>query len=600
MLLLIPFALAGAPAPTDLVLTDVVLGEGHACARVDDGGVACWGRNDRGQLGRGAGEDTATPVRIPGLDDVVALTAGDEHTCALRRDRSVWCWGDAREGQVGAAPLGYQAVPQPVALGPVKALAAGAFHTCAALIEGGVACWGQNLYGQLGTTDVGSSPFPLPIPGIRAAVAVAAGYGHTCAVLPADPPGSGPDFVSCWGDDRRGQLGRPDPGDGRPLPPGPVAAALEGVRGLSARDQRTCAVHRGGVTCWGPAGGDPAPAQVIEASDLVTVSVGWGHGCALALSGRVTCFGEGGLGQTGARSPRPVVPGAYGLTDAVAVAAGHDQSCAARARGDVVCWGSPTLDERRVAELEKPEPYDVPKTRLIRQFPPGTALTVEAEEVLTPDGGRVRFTVQTLETNPCANSKLAVEATTKGKSLRLALGDAFLPSGDCIAVPGPASAVHDLPVEASGRYDLVLRWRKREDFYQVWVKKDRVEVVPLQTTFSYWTGEKLMHRVPYGSLAISCLDLLDDPLCVRRARDGMPTCALLRQDEAITGAPQLPDQVWASPWFAADPSAKRISPDLDLEGWEKRIEKELFDGSGCFSLDVRTWSGATWTNHPPR
>ncbi|MFN3627906.1 MAG: hypothetical protein ACK4S3_08515, partial [Parvibaculum sp.] len=42
------------------------------------------------------------------------------------------------------------------------------------------------------------------------AVAVAAGYGHTCAVLPAQPSGSGPDVVSCWGDGTEGRLARAD------------------------------------------------------------------------------------------------------------------------------------------------------------------------------------------------------------------------------------------------------------------------------------------------------------------------------------------------------------------------------------------------------
>jgi alpha-tubulin suppressor-like RCC1 family protein len=49
------------------------------------GTVACWGKNNYGQLGR----DTVTfrpepePQKVLGLDHVISITAGGNHACAL-------------------------------------------------------------------------------------------------------------------------------------------------------------------------------------------------------------------------------------------------------------------------------------------------------------------------------------------------------------------------------------------------------------------------------------------------------------------------------------------------------------------------------------
>ena len=45
------------------------------------------------------------------------------------------------------------------------ALAAGYLHTCALLADGGVDCWGWNQYGQLGTGDTSNSFIPTAVTG---------------------------------------------------------------------------------------------------------------------------------------------------------------------------------------------------------------------------------------------------------------------------------------------------------------------------------------------------------------------------------------------------------------------------------------------------
>lgn len=596
VLLLLAAALATPPQGTldQLQLSALVLGETHGCGLRADGAVACWGAGDRGQTG---GPASATPAPVAGLTDAVALTAGDHHTCALLRDRHVWCWGDNQSGQVGQ-PAGD---PRPAAaevpgLGAALSVAAGALHTCAVTADGHVACWGDNLYGQLGLPDIEQSPFPLPVPGIERAFLVAAGYGHSCAAVHGDPSvPDAPDHLICWGDGARGQLGGAEAG------PALVAASSERIRGLAARQHQTCALDAAGVTCWGAAPDaaepQPTPTRVVEQTGLVALTIGWGHGCAWSGGGRVTCWGDDREGQLGARLHRPVVHGAFGVQRAVGVAAGWHETCAARERGATICWGSYTpAEEARVQRETPPEPTG-PRDRE-RQLPPGTELIVRTEEVLGLDGARVRVQVQTVASQPCANTKLSIVPTFKGKVVKLDIGPPILPDGVCLATPAPASGSYDLPVDTSGRRDVVLRWDRKEDMYQVYVSDTKIEVIPLQATFTTFRGDPLTWRARYGSLAISCVDHTDSPVCVRRAALGLPSCRALLTETTILDAPKLDDHTWASPFFAADPHALRISPDSGHEALRALFEKRYEDGSGCTEIDVRTWTGETWTNMP--
>jgi len=139
-------------------------GADHACARLSNQTLKCWGANGAGQLGLGDVQNRGDQPgemgdALPALGfqvgiTVAAVTAGEAHTCALRSDGLVRCVGGNSFGQTGALPSDRK--HQTVGLGAgltAAAIDAGAFHTCA-VVGSRLKCWGANGAGQLGLGDV--------------------------------------------------------------------------------------------------------------------------------------------------------------------------------------------------------------------------------------------------------------------------------------------------------------------------------------------------------------------------------------------------------------------------------------------------------------
>jgi hypothetical protein len=62
-------------------------------------------------------------------------------------------------------------------------VAAGAGHSCALLTTRQVDCWGSNYYGELGNGTTTASSVPVQVSDITNATQITAGYGHACALL---------------------------------------------------------------------------------------------------------------------------------------------------------------------------------------------------------------------------------------------------------------------------------------------------------------------------------------------------------------------------------------------------------------------------------
>ena len=234
------------------------LGSSHTCALRADGSVWCWGSNNAGQLGFGNTTPSTVPVRVSGLSDVVSIAVGESHSCALVAIGAVFCWGS--DGVTS------HLVPTLVNLDNVVATAGGNRHSCALRADGTAWCWGQNLLGQLGNGGTMSTSTPTLVTSLLNAVSIAGGFGHSCASL-ADGT------AHCWGDNAAGQLGDTTTTSSK-TPTLVQASPFFGI----------------GVTLLRPL------------RNVVNVTTGRRHSCALSAGGAVVCWGENAFGQLGNNS----------------------------------------------------------------------------------------------------------------------------------------------------------------------------------------------------------------------------------------------------------------------------------------------------------
>lgn len=323
-------------------IAQVVLGiqSFHACAILTNGTLKCWGENNSGQLGLGdttrrGDSPNQLGVALPTINlgtgrKVLSVALGAVHTCAILDDHNVKCWGGNGNGRLGLGDTVARgdgpnemgdALPI-VKLGTNRfavAIAAGYDHTCALLDNGSVKCWGDNAGGGLGLGDaqprgnaanqMGDQLPAVPLGTGRTATAIAAMESATCALLDNAT-------IKCWGYNGNGQLGQGDivwrgdqPGElGDALLPVNLGPGVVPV-GLTVGDLHACALLAGGsVKCWGAS---------------ISGALGLGD---LAQRGDQP-------GEMGANLPAVPLPG-----PATALAVSVLNTCA-RVGAGVLCWG---------------------------------------------------------------------------------------------------------------------------------------------------------------------------------------------------------------------------------------------------------------------
>lgn len=307
------------------------LGSHHGCALLDDGRVACFGDNCRGQLGTGDRRSSQEAVIVPGLADIVEVTASRDSSCALARDGSLWCWG--RAGARTDPRSGPRTRPTPVAgLDHAVALAVAGDRSCAVTADGAVLCWGDRHAGP-GALERCPAYEPTRLDQIEAAVDITMGSTTGCVRHPSGR-------ASCWQYD-------------------PAAATrttgivLPGVYdNLSAGTGHVCGLDRAGVVhCLrlgggAPPGEPPSSITIPLPGPAVQLDVTDARACAVTQTGSVHCWSLTAAHDLGAKVE------ALPFTDAVEVALGGDEATCARTQGGrVACIGELPAPAEQIAAL---------------------------------------------------------------------------------------------------------------------------------------------------------------------------------------------------------------------------------------------------------
>jgi alpha-tubulin suppressor-like RCC1 family protein len=269
----------------------------------------CVGKAAGSYCASGAQCDAAGLCSFTGMG---LVAAGAAHTCAVTLTGVVRCWGGNQAGALGLPVVAEETdifgdtldeIPRnfpDVTFEGRRALqvAAGGGHSCALLEDGNVRCWGENTADQLTSARADGDVF---LPTGQTAVQIDAGGAHACAVLSSGQ-------VTCWGNNGLGQLGYGHT-DVLPNVELPTVTLPERALQVTAGNGQTCAVlESGALHCWGTSrdgvlgyGSAGAGLTTSESVDVgapvLSASTGSSATCVVVSGGFVRCWGnnDGGI-----------------------------------------------------------------------------------------------------------------------------------------------------------------------------------------------------------------------------------------------------------------------------------------------------------------
>jgi hypothetical protein len=234
-------------------------GAHHVVVCTSNGKAFSWGKNHKGQLGRGSEspqELSPAPVLLQRGELVLQVACGFEHTIALvnrvgldgSQQVTVFGWGDESKGQLGSGDALYRSKPQENRWITrfltknritVSTICAGGYHnlliTCTSVSSSGqVVSWGAGGYGQLGSGFLWDDPRPTVVNGLESVVQVSAGMHHSMALVSK----MGANELYGWGYNGYGELGLGDT-DMRIIPTAVSALSSARVMQVSCGDRHT-------------------------------------------------------------------------------------------------------------------------------------------------------------------------------------------------------------------------------------------------------------------------------------------------------------------------------------------------------------------------
>ncbi len=293
-------------SPIDIGQDDIVKispNYNHNLALKADGTLLAWGNNSYGRLGDNTTTNRLSPVPVLNLTDVIDIAAGEEFSVAVKSNGTVWTWGKNARGQLGngTSDGSSHLLPTQVpGLTNVIAVSAGYEFTLALKSDGTVWAWGQNIYGQIGNnTSMNNVKSPTKVLDLTDVVSIATGYNHSVA-LKSDGT------VWFWGFNNHGQLGNGTLAS----PTKPRKSNISGVTQIASGVWNVAALKANGdVYVWGynrrgiignnSVGSDVYSPKKSTISDVIELKMGGHHILARLNDGSIMSWGHKAYGQLG-------------------------------------------------------------------------------------------------------------------------------------------------------------------------------------------------------------------------------------------------------------------------------------------------------------
>ncbi len=415
-----PVTVRGIPAGERI--RSIGVGHSHSCALSESGGVWCWGRNAKGQLGNGTLVDTPSPTRVSlkPSEPARALAVRGDQSCAIVTTGNLTkavCWGETFEPYIdpitknprqrlkaSSSPLEYRPFFRPATR--IELQLTQGEDSLGRLVE-------TNHLGCVRTLDRQSNfshgeCFNGPY---RNSPSAEGSQGFLISreqhgVTPSQPAGKqiidvcpvftsfiGPQLVksvsrNCCGLLESGEAACPsrDQFFGKrelnslgnffflgkafndPDPGGAAPSAIKQIvgQGLSQQlvtDKDTCVLlDSGEVGCAGPGvegGRDPKPVTALGATSL-KLSAGEGFFCALSKQGTISCWGRNDRRQlgNGSRVASPTPVQVTGLPTPAREIVSGKFVSCALIGNDVHCWGNDSAP-RKISGLPATAPLSL-------------------------------------------------------------------------------------------------------------------------------------------------------------------------------------------------------------------------------------------------
>jgi alpha-tubulin suppressor-like RCC1 family protein len=173
----------------------------HTLQIDNNGNVWACGNNNYGQLGLGDTDNRSSPVKIPNLNNIKAISTGTSHSLFLDNDGNVWACGKNDDGRLGLGNNTNQNIPIKIPnFSNIKAIGGGAGHSLFLNNSGNAWGCGSNGLGQLGLGNNTNQNIPIKIPNFSNIKAISVGAFHSIFL------NNNGNVWSC-GDNGDGQLG---------------------------------------------------------------------------------------------------------------------------------------------------------------------------------------------------------------------------------------------------------------------------------------------------------------------------------------------------------------------------------------------------------